>query len=100
MEEKKKRWRPSLTAYRELESENGKLKAERFQFEDMRVQCEAVIDKNRVLEQSNKLMEKELETLREQAKGATVDYNKARREVLWLRNRNLWQRIINKQYEE
>lgn len=93
MEEKKKRWRPSLTAYRKLESEVSTLKAELSKFEGMRTQYSN-------LEKSNKLMENELEKLREQASGASVDYNKARCEVLWLRNRNLWQRIINKQYKE
>ena len=93
MEEKKKRWRPSLTEYRKLESEISTLKAELSRYEGMRAQYEKAINENSTLE-------KEKESLREQARGATVDYNKARREVLWLRERNLWQRIVNKQYEE
>lgn len=83
MGEKKKRWRPSLTAYRSLEKEVAELKT----------QVET-------LEKSNGFMEMELQRMQTKADGACQDYHRARREVLWLRSRNLWQRIVNRKYKE
>ena len=83
MEEKKKRWRPSLTAYRALEKEVAELKT----------QVET-------LEKSNGFMEMELQRMQTKADGACQDYNRVRREILWLRGRNLWQRIVNRKYKE
>jgi len=82
MEEKKKRWRPSLTAYRELEK---KLESQIEGTSQLVKDCDAwrekyrgVVDgyvpvskyndllaKNNTLEQSNKLMEDELNRVRE-----------------------------------
>jgi ribosome recycling factor len=116
--EQKKRFRPTLTAYRALENEVmelrksvdtdlvAKCKKLKEELTEVRANCvhtsifDEMVNKNRTLEQSNKHLEDEINRLREHVNGATDDYHKARREVLWLRNRNLWQRIINAGYKE
>ena len=71
------------------------------EIEDLKRQIKELKDKNRTLEMSNKHMENALDGYRMQAVKATQDYQRACREVLWLRNRKLWARIINKvNYDE
>ena len=48
------------------------------------------------LQKSNSLMEEELKRVRKRAEDATADYNRARREVLFLRSRGFWSRVFNK----
>ncbi len=79
MEEKKKRWRPSLTAYRKLEKEVSELKNE-----------------NASLERSNQLMEEEMERLRGALDEAGDTIQAMDKEIYALCHRNLWQRILNK----
>ena len=98
MEEgKKKRWRPSLTAYRALESENEELKKGNVT-KVLRDHIDALEAENTSLKHSCTQLKKKLAVVRDQVKGAVVDYNRARREVLWLRGRSLWKRIINDTY--
>ena len=52
------------------------------------------------LEKSNKFLEDELQRVRKNVKGACDDYNMARREVIWLLGRNLWERITNKRFRK
>ena len=114
MAEVKKRWRPSLTAYRTLESELFEYKkrfddlAEKERFEakaysnleraynELLETCNAQRSHIHALEHSNTSLERGLKDERKLRNGAVEDYNKARQEVLQMRNRNLWQRIINK----
>ena len=75
-----------MTAYRELETALAAAK-------------ESIAKKdnaNADLKSRCKYLEEEIEKVRELLRGATMDYQKARGEVLWLRNRNLWERIVNK----
>ena len=64
--------------------------------ERYKAMCEDLKAKNKTLDISNQHMEKELTAYRKRADDATKDYQTARREVLWLRNRGLWARIVNK----
>lgn len=69
--------------------------------EELKRQIKELKDKNRTLEMSNKHMENALDGYRLQAVKATQDYQRVCREVLWLRNRKIWARIINKvNYDE
>ena len=79
MEERKKRWRPSLTAYRALEGE-----------------VSALSEKNRLLEKSNGYMEKELSRLRAGYESLEREVGDLEREVCYLRNRSFWDRVFNK----
>lgn len=119
MEEKKKRFRPSLTAYRELESkladqidgtsrlvkdcdlwrekyrqlvkEHKKLQAS--------IEAEAVRelkDKNTTLEQSNTLLSAETDTLRSKMSQLSELADKASKEVKRLNERSFWARVFNK----
>lgn len=110
--EEKKRWRPSLAEYRALQKEidghmedKSRLVADCDAWREKYHQLKKEYDKLNcsdvgIAEKSNRLMEEELTRVRKQAEDASKDYNNARREVLWLRNRSLWQRIINKQFDE
>ena len=127
MEEKNKRFRPSLTAYRALEKELAELRQKlaeytgeptRRQYEDecfdqhceieeLRRKLDSQIEgTSTIVTESNAWREKyrdlkvKYDAAVKRAKEASADYNKARREVLWLRGRNLWQRLLNDQYEE
>lgn len=79
MEERKKRWRPSLTAYRALEDEVSSLKEEKM-----------------LLEKSNGYMEKELSRLRAGYESLEREVGDLEREVCYLRNRSFWDRVFNK----
>jgi len=79
MEERKKRWRPSLTAYRALEDEVSSLKEEKM-----------------LLEKSNGYMEKELSRLRAGYESMEREVGDLEREVCYLRNRSFWDRVFNK----
>ena len=79
MEEKKKRWRPSLTAYRALQSENNDLQVE-----------------NRALKSSNGYVEKELNRLRCRIIDLEKDNEVLNFEISQLRKRDLWERIWNR----
>jgi len=79
MEERKKRWRPSLTAYRALEDEVSSLKEEKM-----------------LLEKSNGYMEKDLSRLRAGYESMEREVGDLEREVCYLRNRSFWDRVFNK----
>lgn len=100
MEEKKKRWRPSLTAYRSLEGE----------LSEMREQCMILrqadacrSDEMRILrsrlaasERSNTLLADEIERLRNSSRELTDENASLRAEVSRLKSRSLWKRIMDK----
>ena len=114
MEETKKRWRPSLRAYRALEAaldmlqkqyddlaEKERIEAKDYgrlekEYNDLLETCKEQRSKILTLEHSNYSLQTGLSDERKRSEAVTADYHKARREVIALRERTLWQRIINK----
>lgn len=150
MEEKKKRWRPSLTAYRALEKELEKLKSNMIDFSKIDIEeivrdntiyrqalinfssmirckkepallvqgsedCDFLIDvvykdikgrwnedadklyiENCTLTKSNKLLEDEIQRLRDRNSELQNHNAKLFKENRTLKNRSLWERIWNK----
>ena len=100
MEEKKKRWRPSLTAYRSLE---GELSEMREQCMILRQADSCRSDEMRILrsrlaasERSNTLLADEIERLRNDSRELTDENASLRAEVSRLKSRSLWKRIMDK----
>ena len=89
----KKRFRPTLTAYRALENEVSK-------FKEMNARLvrdnQSLVDKNATLDQSNKLMEFELKRLREANEQLSKMNKNLRRECQYLQSRGFWKRLFNK----
>lgn len=79
MEEKKKRFRPSLTAYRSLESELCK-----------------VNEKLSLAERSNSYMESELIRVREKNKELHDEIDRLNGELSILESRGFWSRLFNR----
>lgn len=107
MAEKKKRWRPSLTAYRELEAKVNELsEKERKCYEDYIMlekryqekekQVKSLQSKVATLEASNMHMEDGIIAEREQRKEAEKQLDKARNEYKALKDRTFWKRVFNK----
>lgn len=108
MAETKKRFRPTLTAYRALESENSELKEKLAKYEQvqgkMKVHIEGIVraenDKlkaeNSVLEKSNELMEQELTHLRKVNASLRRECKELGSELLAVRSRGFWARVFNK----
>ena len=98
----KKRWRPSLTAYRELE----KKLEEQIEGTSRLVQdCDGwrekymnIREKNETLESSNRLMELELEKVREEDYSCEEYINDLQGRIFFLENRGLFARLFNKKY--
>lgn len=95
MEEKKKRWRPSLTAYRELENIVSELRLKLTRYVP-KEDCNRLMDKISVLEKSNSLMEEELNRLRGILNEAHDTIDAMDKEIFALCHRGLWARIFNK----
>lgn len=95
MEEKKKRWRPSLTAYRELENLVSELKEENARLIS-KEESDRLKDKISVLEKSNKLLEEECDNLRGKLEEAGSTIDAMDKEIFALCHRGLWARIFNK----
>ncbi len=96
MEEKKKRWRPSLTAYRELENQVSELKEENARLKGGKNETDRLKDKISVLEKSNKLLEEECDNLRGKLEEAGSTIDAMDKEIFALCHRSLWARIFNK----
>jgi len=108
MAETKKRFRPTLTAYRDLESENSELKEKLAKYEQvqgkMKVHIEGIVrtenDKlkaeNSVLEKSNKLMEQELKRLRKTNVSLKEECKYLDSELLAIKSRGFWARVFNR----
>lgn len=79
MEEKKKRFRPTLTAYRALENEVSKLTEDK-----------------KLLEKSNKYMEDETIRLRQVIDEQDAQILKLQTELNHLSTRGFWARLLNK----
>ena len=95
MEEKKKRWRPSLTAYRALENLVSELKEENARLIS-KEESDRLKDKISVLEKSNKLLEEECDNLRGKLEEAGSTIDAMDKEIFALCHRSLWARIFNK----
>lgn len=76
--EGKKRFRPTLTAYREMENACAKLTRE-----------------NKTLDSSNKYMEAELKKLRAIIEDYKSDNEVLRSEIIYLEQRGFWARVFN-----
>ena len=121
MEEgKNKRWRPSLSQYRELEAKleeqiegTSRIVAEcdgwrekyRKLVKEVSKNCVDKVLKDRIdtlerendtLSRSNEFMASELNSIREQDSSVAQENQELRDEVFYLRNRGLWARILNK----
>ena len=120
MDEKTKRWRPSLTQYRELQAKldeqiegtsrivadcDGWRAKYRSIIEEiskgndkkvLRDHIEALECENRTLRHSNEMMETELEKMRASDNEFARENRELRDEVFCLRNRSFWARVFNR----
>ena len=120
MEEKKKRWRPSLTAYRELEKRLGsqiegtsKLVADcdgwrekyRNLLDDiskgnvdvvLKDHIDSLRCENNALERSNEFMSREIGNLRDTNKAVIQENKDLRDEICVLKSRGFFARVFNK----
>ena len=99
MEQAKKRWRPSLTAYRELEKELAEAKETiRIQAIDIRHKDEdvkALKDENAALKKSNDSMEQGLKDHRAEISRLANALDACEVRVSYLQNRGLFARVFN-----
>lgn len=87
-EEKKKRWRPSLTAYRALENEVSELR-----------ECiEPLKSENSVLKRSNDMLEKEIYRLRANVSKYEKESEELKDKLCLLKGRGLLSRLLNRDY--
>ena len=107
MEEKKKRWRPSLTAYRELESKlqeqidgTSRLIADcrdwRQKFWTMKDERDVLKSKLLAADQSNGHVEEEIQRLRREVNTLEQKNDALCQENYSLRHRGFWARVFNK----
>jgi hypothetical protein len=92
MAETKKRFRPTLTAYRALENEVSK-------FKEMNARLigdnQSLVDKNHTLEQSNTLMEQELDRVRKANLELCTLSSRLSNELREIKSRGFWKRLFN-----
>ena len=108
MEEKKKRWRPSLTAYRALENEVSELKEKlsrlmrrRGTDENVKVlrdHIEALESENSLLKRSNAMVEKGRDTLSGSLETLRMENEMLKGELRLLKSRGFWARLLNRDY--
>ena len=120
MDEKTKRWRPSLTQYRELQAKldeqiegTSRIVADcdgwRAKYRNLieeiskgndkkvlRDHIEALECENRTLRHSNEMMETELDKMRASDNEFARENRELRDEVFCLRNRGFWARVFNR----
>ena len=100
MSEKKKRFRPTVTAYRELErlvtELRSRLDSSRQYCDELKERVSSLESRNRVLEQSNGLVSGEIERLRNVNNAVGNRCSALRKEIFELKNRSLWDRIFNR----
>lgn len=105
MSEKKKRWRPSLTAYRALERENEELRLKSAGGYDRALEAERDDLRERIgelekeyydLTREKEAVEAELCRMTAKANELDADYGHLRQELKRLRDRGLWERILNR----
>lgn len=100
MSEKKKRFRPTVTAYRELErlvtELRSRLESSRQYCDELKEKVSSLESRNRVLEQSNGLVSGEIERLRNVNNAVGNRCSALRKEIFELKNRSLWDRIFNR----
>ncbi len=95
MEEKKKRWRPSLTEYRELQKQVDEALASLSKAREDILSCKTEMD---TLRRSNSLMEKELSLQQEKNNDLNKQNRRLRDELFYLKIRGFWARVFNKTY--
>ena len=100
MSEKKKRFRPTVTAYRELErlvtELRSRLDSSRKYCDELKENVSSLESRNHVLEQSNGLVSGEIERLRNMNNALGNRCSVLRKEIFELKNRSLWDRIFNR----
>jgi chromosome segregation ATPase len=100
MSEKKKRFRPTVTAYRELErlvtELRSRLESSRQYCDELKEKVSSLESRNRVLEQSNGLVSGEIDRLRNVNNAVGNRCSALRKEIYELKNRSLWDRIFNR----
>jgi len=120
MEEKKKRWRPSLAQYREMERKleeqiegTSRIVAEcdgwrekyRKMVKEVSKNCVDKVLKDRIdtlerendtLSRSNEFMASELNSIREQDSSVAQENQELRDELAYLKRRGFWARMFNK----
>lgn len=94
MEEKKKRWRPSLTAYRELQRQVDEALVSLSKARKDVLSCKTELD---ALRRSNSLMEKELSLQQQMNDDLNKQNWKLRDELFDLKNRGFWARVFNRE---
>lgn len=101
MAEAKKRFRPTLTAYRALESENSELKEEIARLRQYREDLvpldkhNDLMAKSHALEQSNTLMEQELDRVRKANLELGTLSSQLSNELREIKSRGFWKRVFN-----
>ena len=116
MSETKKRFRPSLTAYRALESENSELKeelakykqthnqmtvhineVERIQNEQLHTELDKLKTKYRTLMESNKLLEQERDRNHQTLSDISKLNKQLSNELQAIKSRGFWKRLFNRE---
>ena len=99
-QEKKKRFRPTLTAYRALQKENDELLESQSRLvrdcDEWRDKFRALNVKAKVLERSNEHMENAQKDMRAEIARLSNALEKAEAEVVILKDRGFWARVFNK----
>ena len=100
MEESKKRWRPTLTAYRNLENELGIAKQDlelaRVAVNDKNEEIESLKSKVSALERSNQSLSDGIKILRDSNEGYENEVISMEKRISFLENRGFWDRLFNK----
>ena len=99
MAEKKKRWRPSLTAYRALENEVSELKeqlAHATNGSSASKELKALREKYDTLEKSNKYLEDSRDALIVENESLVKENEILKFENTRLKERGFWARVFNK----
>lgn len=98
MAEKKKRWRPSLTAYRALENEVSELKEQLAlcKHGELSEEVKELRHRNETLDSSNKYLETSRDGLLEENKNLLKKNEELSFENKRLKERGFWARVFNK----
>ena len=100
MEEIKKRWRPSLTAYRALEDELGTVKEHyelaKVAVDDKNKLIDDLQSKNSALERSNVSLSDGIKRLRKDKEDLENEVVSLKKRIAFLENRGFWNRLFNK----
>lgn len=95
-EEGKKRWRPSLTAYRALENEVSVLSERARKAEGITEEYKVLRCKHDLLEKSNRWLEDRVVEMSQQIRSLELKNDELCNEIYRLEKRGLWARLCNK----